>query len=78
MALHVALHAGRRQRVHRRIEVRETRTELAETVEALAEKADVKGRAREKIDDRKQALRESVHDAADAAREIRDHFRHKG
>ena len=39
-----------------RREIEETRTELGDTVEALSHKADVKARAGEKIDERKQAV----------------------
>jgi hypothetical protein len=61
-----------------RHEIDETRASLADTVEALAQKADVKSRVQEKIDDRKQSFRDTMHEAADAARQIRDHYRHKG
>ena len=39
-----------------RKEIEETRAELGDTVEALSHKADVKARASEKIDERKQAV----------------------
>jgi ElaB/YqjD/DUF883 family membrane-anchored ribosome-binding protein len=39
-----------------RREIEETRSELGDTVEALSHKADVKAQAREKIDERKQAV----------------------
>ena len=40
-----------------REEIEETREELGDTVEALAQKADVKGQAQLKVEERKQALR---------------------
>ena len=39
-------------------EIRETRNELGETVEALAHKADVKARAGEKVDEAKETAHE--------------------
>jgi ElaB/YqjD/DUF883 family membrane-anchored ribosome-binding protein len=41
-----------------RRDVEETREELGDTVEALAQKADIKARVAEKVDERKAALRE--------------------
>lgn len=41
-----------------RREIEQTRSELGDTVEALAQKADVKAQVSEKVDDRKAALRE--------------------
>jgi hypothetical protein len=62
-----------------RQEIDETRAELAQTVEALAHKADVKSRMHESLDHRKEAVAQTFRDAAEAAREIRDHFRdHRG
>ena len=39
-----------------RREIEETRAELGDTVEALSHKADVKGRAKDKVEERKQAV----------------------
>ena len=39
-----------------RREIDETRAELGDTVEALSHKADVKGRAKDKVEERKQAV----------------------
>ncbi len=41
-----------------REEIAETREELGDTVEALAQKADVKGQVKEKVQERKDRLRE--------------------
>lgn len=43
--------------------IEETRAELGQTVEALAEKADVKAQVKEKVDERKEQLRETQHQA---------------
>ncbi|MDQ5831627.1 MAG: DUF3618 domain-containing protein [Actinomycetota bacterium] len=41
-----------------RTEIEETRAELGETVEALSAKADVKGQAKEKVEEKKTQLRD--------------------
>lgn len=43
-------------------EIEETRAELGDTVDALAQKADVKARVSEKVEQRKAALRERQED----------------
>ena len=43
-----------------RSEIEDTREQLGETVEQLAAKADVKARAQEKVEERKQAARDKV------------------
>jgi ElaB/YqjD/DUF883 family membrane-anchored ribosome-binding protein len=43
-------------------EIEETRAELGDTVDALAQKVDVKARVSEKVEDRKAALRERQED----------------
>jgi Protein of unknown function (DUF3618) len=60
-----------------RHEIEATRAQLGDTVEALAHKADVKSRMRDTLDEKKHAVADKVHDAVDAAREIRDHLRHQ-
>ncbi|GID92787.1 DUF3618 domain-containing protein [Amorphoplanes digitatis] len=47
-----------------REEIRQTRADLGETVQALAAKADVKARAREQVAQTKQRARVRVHDAS--------------
>jgi ElaB/YqjD/DUF883 family membrane-anchored ribosome-binding protein len=51
-----------------RAEIKQTRAELGETVQALAAKADVKARAREQVEQTKQKVRESVVSATDRVR----------
>lgn len=46
--------------------IAETRRDLGETVEELAQKADVKAQVRERVDERKESLRES----GDRAQEV--------
>ena len=46
-----------------REDIEQTRTELGQTVEALAAKADVKARVQEAADDARAKVRERVHDA---------------
>ena len=48
-----------------RREIEQTRTELGETVEALAARADVKARAQEAVEEAKAEVRERVHSAVD-------------
>jgi ElaB/YqjD/DUF883 family membrane-anchored ribosome-binding protein len=45
-----------------RRDIEETRAEMGDTVEALAEKADVKGQARRKIDDAKSSVSQKKDD----------------
>jgi 1,4-dihydroxy-2-naphthoyl-CoA synthase len=47
-----------------REEIKQTRAELGETVQALAAKADVKARAKEQVEQTKQRARAHVHDAS--------------
>ena len=47
-----------------REDIRQTRADLGETVQALAAKADVKARAREQVEQTKQRARAQVHDAS--------------
>jgi ElaB/YqjD/DUF883 family membrane-anchored ribosome-binding protein len=46
-----------------RAEIEETREQLGETVELLAEKADVKGQAKAKVDETKERLRHTAEEA---------------
>ena len=48
-----------------RSEIEETREQLGETVEALAEKADVKGQAKAKVEETKQRFTRKAGDAKD-------------
>jgi hypothetical protein len=52
-----------------RAEIRQTRAELGETVQALAAKADVKARAKEQVEQTKQRVRAQ---AAEATGKVRD------
>ena len=58
-------------------EIEQTRAELGETVAALTEKADVKGRMRDAVEEKKEAAKENFHEIAGAARDIKDHLLHK-
>jgi hypothetical protein len=51
-----------------RAEIRRTRAELGETVQALAAKADVKARARESVSQARQRVRERAEHAVDVVR----------
>jgi hypothetical protein len=59
-----------------RREIEQTRAELGETVEALAHKADIKGRAQDSVEHAKLRVREGVEqakvNAAQVTREFRD------
>ena len=59
-----------------RRDIEQTRAELGETVEALAHKADIKGRAHESVEHAKLRLREEVEqvkvNAAQLGREFRE------
>ena len=48
-----------------RSDIEDTREQLGETVEALAEKADVKGQAKAKVDETKQRFTRKAGDAKD-------------
>ena len=48
-----------------RSDIEETREQLGETVEALAEKADVKGQAKAKVDETKERFTRKAGDAKD-------------
>jgi sRNA-binding protein len=52
-----------------RAEIKQTRSELGETVQALAAKADVKARAKEQVEQTKQKVRAQ---AAEATGKVRD------
>ncbi len=52
-----------------REEIKQTRAELGETVQALAAKADVKARAKEQVELTKQKAKAQVHDATGKVRE---------
>lgn len=52
-----------------REDIKQTRAELGETVQALAAKADVKARAKEQVELTKQNVKAQVHDATDKVRE---------
>jgi ElaB/YqjD/DUF883 family membrane-anchored ribosome-binding protein len=52
-----------------RADIKQTRAELGETVQALAAKADVKARAKEQVEQTKQRVRAQ---AADATGKVRD------
>lgn len=49
-------------------DIERTRAELGETVGALSDKLDVKGRAQQKVADTKQAVAQRSHDALDTAK----------
>ena len=51
-----------------REEVERTREDLADTVDELAARLDVKSRVRESVDETKARVSESVHDATDRVR----------
>ena len=52
-----------------RAEIRRTRADLGETVQALAAKADVKARAKEQVEHTKQRVRAQAAEAAERVRE---------
>ena len=60
-----------------RHEIDVTRAKLGETVETLARKADVKATMRDALDEKRQAFNDQLQEAVTAARDIRDHFRHR-
>jgi ElaB/YqjD/DUF883 family membrane-anchored ribosome-binding protein len=51
-------------------EIEATRSELGETVEALAGKADVKGQAQRKVEETKRKAQANLSGASDTAREL--------
>jgi ElaB/YqjD/DUF883 family membrane-anchored ribosome-binding protein len=59
-----------------RREIEETRAELGDTVEALTHKADVKARAGEKLDERKQAVRAKADELKQKAEEVKGRTSH--
>lgn len=50
-------------------DIEQTREELGDTVEALAAKTDVKGRAKAKVEDTKEAISEKVSGIGDSAKQ---------
>jgi ElaB/YqjD/DUF883 family membrane-anchored ribosome-binding protein len=58
-----------------REEIRTTREELGETVEALAHKADLKARAQHRVDERKEQLRQRRQNTKAKATEIGEKVR---
>jgi len=53
-----------------REDIKQTRAELGETVQALAAKADVKARAKDQVELTKQKAKAQVHDATEKVREV--------
>jgi cobalamin biosynthesis Mg chelatase CobN len=53
-----------------RAEIKQTRAELGETVQALAAKTDVKARAKEQVELTKQKAKAQMHDATGKVREV--------
>jgi len=49
-------------------EIEKTRAQLGDTVAELAEKADVKGQAKKKVDEAKQTAQEKASEASEAAK----------
>jgi hypothetical protein len=60
-----------------RHDIDETRARLGETVETLARKADVKAAVRDTLEEKRHAFTDQLNEAVTAARDIRDHFRHR-
>lgn len=58
-----------------REQIEQTRAELGDTVQALSDKTDVKGRANEKIEDTKEQVREKVQDTRQHVHETVDSSR---
>jgi len=58
-----------------RAEIKQTRAELGETVQALAAKADVKARAKEQVEQTKQRVKDQ---AAEATQRVREAAVHAG
>jgi ElaB/YqjD/DUF883 family membrane-anchored ribosome-binding protein len=57
-----------------RHDIEETREELGDTAEALAQKADVKGQAKAKVEDAKQSAWQKVQDAKEGAQQKSQDF----
>jgi len=57
-----------------RHDIDETRGELGETVEALAEKADFKGQAQQKVKEVKQTAQQKVEEVKQTAQQKREEF----
>src|SRR5215218_294489 len=55
-----------------RRDIEQTREDLGDTVEALSEKADVKGQAQAKLEERKQALRQKQAQAKEQVSQLRE------
>jgi gas vesicle protein len=55
-----------------REEIEQTRTEMGDTVEALGHKADVKGRAKDNITDKRDRLKERITGATPDSDEVKD------
>jgi len=53
-----------------RAEIKQTRAELGETVQALAAKADVKARAKEQVEQTKQKVRAQAVEAGEKVRDV--------
>lgn len=60
-----------------REEVERTREDLAETVDELAARLDVKTRVRESVDEKKARVSESVHEATERVRETVEDTTHR-
>lgn len=59
-----------------REEIRQTRAELGETVQALAARADVKARAKEQVEQTKQRVREQIAHTTERVRDTATHYAH--
>jgi len=59
-----------------REDIRQTRAELGETVQALAAKADVKARAKEQVEQTKQRMRDQVALATERVKGTATHYGH--
>lgn len=57
-------------------DIEQTRSELGETVEALQAKLDVKGRAKDKVDETKELAREKASETKDRVVQTADTLRH--
>jgi ElaB/YqjD/DUF883 family membrane-anchored ribosome-binding protein len=57
-----------------RHDIEQTREELGDTAEALAQKADVKGQAKAKVEDAKQSAWQKVQDAKEGAQQKTQEF----
>jgi len=59
-----------------RDDIKQTRAELGETVQALAAKTDVKARAKEQVEQTKQRVRAQVAIASERVRDTATHYAH--